>query len=55
MVGWALRFLIAAALVVLLVRGDIGEGVSLVLKILVVLLLGLSSVSLIAALRRPLK
>ena len=55
MVGWALRFLIAAALVVLLVRGDLGEGATLVVKIVVVLLLALCSVSLIAALRRPLK
>jgi hypothetical protein len=55
MIGWALRFVIAAALVVLLVRGDIGEGVSLVVKIVVGLLLALCSVSLVAALRRPLK
>ena len=55
MLGWALRFIIAAALVVLLVRGDIGEGASLVVKVVVVLLLALCSVSLIAALRRPLK
>ena len=55
MIGWALRFVIAAALVVLLVRGDIGEGASLVAKIVVGLLLALCSVSLVAAVRRPLK
>ena len=55
MLGWALRFLIAAILAMLLIWSDIGEGPSLVVKVVVGLLLGLCSVSLVAALRRPLK
>jgi uncharacterized membrane protein YtjA (UPF0391 family) len=54
MLGWALRFFIAAALVMVLAHGDIGEGAAMILKILVAILLVLCSVSLVAALRRPL-
>jgi len=49
MLSWALRFLVAAIVVVLIAHGDIGEGASLILKIAVVLLLGLCTVSLFAA------
>jgi uncharacterized membrane protein YtjA (UPF0391 family) len=52
MVGWALRFLIAAVLATLLAYSGIGYGAALVAKIVVVILLALCSVSLIAALRR---
>ena len=55
MLGWALRFFIAAALVMLLIHGDIGEGAATFVKVLVAILLVLCSVSLVAALRRPLK
>ncbi len=49
MFGWALRFLMAAILVVLIALGDIGEGASIILKIAVVVLLALCTVSLFAA------
>jgi uncharacterized membrane protein YtjA (UPF0391 family) len=49
MLGWALRFLMAAIAVVLIALGDIGEGASLVLKIAVGVLLALCTVSLFAA------
>jgi len=49
MLGWALRFLMAAMVVVLIALGDIGEGASLILKIGVGVLLALCSVSLFAA------
>lgn len=52
MLGWALRFLVAAIVVVLIAHGDIGEGASLVLKIAVGVLLALCTVSLFAAYRR---
>ena len=55
MVGWALRFLIAAILAMLLMGSELGEGASVVVKIVVGLLLALCSVSLVAALRRPVK
>jgi len=49
MLRWALRFLVAATVVVLIAHGDVGEGASLVLKIAVGVLLGLCTVSLFAA------
>lgn len=49
MLRWALRFLIAAIVVVLIAHGDVGEGASLVLKIAVGMLLALCTVSLFAA------
>ncbi|HYY61691.1 MAG TPA: hypothetical protein VE756_09910 [Burkholderiales bacterium] len=49
MLSWALRFLIAAMVVVLIAHGDIGDGASLVLKIAVGVLLALCTVSLFAA------
>lgn len=49
MFGWALRFLMAAILVVLIVFGDIGDGPALILKIAVGVLLALCTVSLFAA------
>jgi len=49
MLGWALRFLVAAIAVVLIARGDIGEGASLILKIAIGVLLALCTVSLFAA------
>jgi uncharacterized membrane protein YtjA (UPF0391 family) len=52
MLGWALRFLIAAIVVVLIAHGDIGEGASLILKIAVGVLLALCTVSLFAAVGR---
>ena len=55
MVGWALRFFIAATLAMLLMGSEIGEGASLVVKIVVAVLLALCSVSLVAAVRRPIK
>ena len=55
MVAWALRFFVAALLVMLLMGSELGEGASLVVKIVVGLLLALCSVSLVAALRRPIR
>ena len=49
MLGWALRFLVAAILGVLVALGDIAEGPSLILKIAVGVLLALCTVSLFAA------
>ena len=49
MLGWALRFLVAAIVVVLIARGDIGEDAALILKIAVAVLLALCTVSLFAA------
>ncbi len=49
MLGWALRFLMAAILVVLVAPGNIGEGPALILKIAVSVLLALCTVSLFAA------
>jgi len=49
MLGWALRFLMAAIVVVLIAHGDVGEGASLILKIVVAVLLALCTVSLFAA------
>ena len=55
MVGWTIRFFIAAILAALLFTRELTEGASLLVKVLLVLFVALSSVSLIAALRRPLK
>jgi uncharacterized membrane protein YtjA (UPF0391 family) len=52
MVGWALRFLIAAILATLVAYSGIGYGAAVVAKIIVVILLVLCTVSLVAALRR---
>ena len=52
MVGWALRFLIAAILATLVAYSGIGYGAAIVAKIIVVILLALCTVSLVAALRR---
>jgi uncharacterized membrane protein YtjA (UPF0391 family) len=52
MVGWALRFLIAAILATLVAYSGIGYGAAVVAKIIVVILLALCTVSLVAALRR---
>lgn len=49
MLGWGLRFLMAAIAVVLIARADIGEGPALILKIAVGVLLALCTVSLFAA------
>ena len=49
MFGWALRFLMAAIVVVLIALGDLGEGPALILKIAVGVLLALCTVSLFAA------
>jgi len=49
MLGWALRFLVVAIVVVLIAHGDIGEDAALILKIAVGLLLTLCTVSLFAA------
>ena len=49
MLSWALRFLLAAMVVVLIARGEIGDGASLILKIGVGVLLALCTVSLFAA------
>ena len=49
MFGWALRFLMAAIAVVLIARGDVLEGASLILKIALAVLLALCTVSLFAA------
>jgi len=55
MVGWTIRFFIAATLAALLFTRELSDGASLVVKVLLGLFVALSSVSLIAALRRPLK
>ena len=55
MLGWALRFFIAAMAAGFIAFGDGGGTLGMVLKIVVGLLLALCSVSLVAALRRPLK
>ena len=49
MLSWALRFLLAAIVVVLIALGDIGQGPALILKIAVGALLALCTVSLFAA------
>ena len=49
MLGWALRFLVAAIVVVLIAHGDMGEDASLILKVALGVLLALCTVSLFAA------
>lgn len=49
MLGWALRFLVAAIVVVVIAHGEIGEGAFLILKIALGVLLALCTVSLFAA------
>ena len=53
MLSWALKFLMAAALAVLIAASDVVPGAVLVAKIAAVVLLALCSVSLVAGLRRP--
>src|SRR3954468_20174116 len=55
MVGWTLRFFIAAILAMLLMGSELGEGASVVVKIEIGVLLAICSVSLVLALRRPIK
>jgi uncharacterized membrane protein YtjA (UPF0391 family) len=55
MLRWALRFFTAAILTLVLMRGDIGDSAAFFLTIVAGLLLALSGVSVIAALRRPLR
>jgi uncharacterized membrane protein YtjA (UPF0391 family) len=52
MLSWAIRFLLAALGVALIAISDIGAGATVVAKIVVAVLLALSSVSLVAAWRR---
>ena len=52
MLSWAIRFLLAALGVTLLAASDIGAEVAVVAEVLVAVLLALSSVSLVAAMRR---
>ncbi len=53
MLSWSLKFLFAAALVAAIALSGLGAAVALILKIVVAVLLGLSTISLIAGLRRP--
>lgn len=52
MLSWALRFLLAALGVGLLAASDIGPEAAVVAEVFVAVLLALSSVSLVAAMRR---
>jgi uncharacterized membrane protein YtjA (UPF0391 family) len=52
MLGWALRFLIAAVLAALVAASDIAPVAAVAAKIFAVLLLALCSVSLVAGLRK---
>jgi uncharacterized membrane protein YtjA (UPF0391 family) len=52
MLSWAIRFLLAALGVALIAVSDIGAEAAVVAKIVVAVLLALSSVSLVAAWRR---
>ena len=52
MLSWAIRFLLAALGVALIAVSDVGAEAAVVAKIVVAVLLALSSVSLVAALRR---
>jgi uncharacterized membrane protein YtjA (UPF0391 family) len=52
MLSWALKFFMAAALVLVVAVSDIAAEAAVVAKILVAILLALSSVSLVAGLRR---
>lgn len=52
MLSWALKFLMAAVLAMVVAASDIAPGAALAAKIVVALLLALCTVSLVAALRR---
>ena len=52
MLSWALKFFMAAALVLVVAVSDIAAEAAIVAKIVVAILLALSSVSLVAGLRR---
>lgn len=52
MLSWAIRFLLAALGIALIAASDVGAEAAVVAKIVVAVLLALSSVSLVAALRR---
>lgn len=52
MLSWAIRFLLAALGVALIAASDVGAEAAVVAKIGVAVLLALSSVSLVAAMRR---
>lgn len=52
MLGWALRFFLAAVLVALVAASDVGAGAAVVAKVFAAVLLALCTVSLFAGLRR---
>jgi uncharacterized membrane protein YtjA (UPF0391 family) len=52
MLSWAIRFLLAALGVALIAASDVGAEAAVVAKVVIAVLLALSSVSLVAALRR---
>ena len=52
MLSWAVRFFLAALFAALVAVSDVAAEAAIVLKIVVAVLLALSSVSLVAALRR---
>ncbi|HUQ75280.1 MAG TPA: hypothetical protein VM183_11175 [Burkholderiales bacterium] len=52
MLSWSLRFFVAAALVAVVAASDIASEATAVAKLVVAVLLALSTVSVIAALRR---
>jgi uncharacterized membrane protein YtjA (UPF0391 family) len=53
MLTWAIRFFLAAGVAALVAASDIAGEAAVVAKIVVAVLLALSSVSLVAALGRP--
>ena len=52
MLSWALKFFMAAALVLVVAVSDLATEATVIAKIVVAILLALSSVSLVAGLRR---
>jgi uncharacterized membrane protein YtjA (UPF0391 family) len=52
MLSWAIRFLLGALGVGLIAASDVGAEAAVVAKLVIAVLLALSSVSLVAALRR---
>ena len=52
MLSWALKFFAAAALVMVVAVSDLATEATVIAKIVVAILLALSSVSLVAGLRR---
>ena len=52
MLSWAFKFFMAAALLMIVAVSDIASEAAVVAKIVVAVLLGLSSVSLVAGIRR---